>query len=302
MLGFRPSKPEKPPPVSQGDDVTQIEQDEEADLNAAIEASLQAPTSPQLQSGAQSSTSRPASLDEKESDLNAQLDKLSAEALRLEVLANPSIRDRSRMRTIEGVTQEIVSQLEEIAQQRMRATSTPAVSQSKTVQSAKPIAAPPVSQPQAPVTSVKAVSPHIQQPLTIEGLLRGISGQQDSGTGRESLVPLVSADVSTAQPTTPKVETPKPTLARSRERTPARRSRSPTPAREVQPPFPAIEDGSPPRREVEPELPKERERTPRKERPREKRKKRRSPSTSRDRSTKERQRSPTPVKDRSHRS
>ena len=85
VLGFRPSKPERPPPVSQGDGLTQIEQDEEADFNAAIQASLQAPTSPQLQSGAQSSTSRPASLDDKESELNAQLDKLSAEALRLEV-------------------------------------------------------------------------------------------------------------------------------------------------------------------------------------------------------------------------
>ena len=52
------------------------------------------PTSPQLQSGAQSSTSRPASLDDKESELNAQLDKLSAEALRLEVLVNPSIRGK----------------------------------------------------------------------------------------------------------------------------------------------------------------------------------------------------------------
>ena len=182
----------------------------------------------------------------------------------------------------------------------MRATSTPEVSQSKPVQPAKPIAAPPVSQPQAPVTSIKAVSPHIQEPLTIEGLLRGVSGQHDSGG--DSLVPLVLADVSTAQPTIPKAEPSKPALVRSRERTPARRSRTPTPAREVQPPFPAIEDGSPPRREVKPELPEERERTPRRERPREKKKKRRSPSTSRDRPTKERQRSPTPVKDRSHRS
>ena len=164
-LGFRPSKPERPPPESQGDDITQIEQDEEADLNAAIQASLQAPTSPQLQSGAQSSTPMPASLDDKELDLNAQLDKLSAEALRLEVIANPSSRDKSRMRTIEGVTQEIVSQLEEIAQQRMRVAQTPAVSQSKTVQSAKPIAAPPVSQPREPVTSVKAVLPHTQEPF-----------------------------------------------------------------------------------------------------------------------------------------
>ena len=56
-------------------------------------------------------------------------------------------------------------------------------------------------------------------------------------------------------------------------------------------------------REVKSEFPKERERTPRKERTQEKKKKkRRSPSTSRDRSPKNRQRSPTPVKDRPHRS
>ena len=141
-LGFGPSKPERPPPVSQGDGMTQIEQDEEADFNAAVQASLQTPTSPPMQSGAQSSTPRPTSLDDRESELNAQLDKLSAEALRVEVITNPSIRDKSRIRTIEGVTQEIVSQLEEIAQQRLRATSSAVVSQSTTAQSAKPIAAP----------------------------------------------------------------------------------------------------------------------------------------------------------------
>ena len=143
-LGFGPSKPERPPPVSQGDDVTQIEQDEEADLNAAIHASLQAPTSPQVQSGAQSSTSMPANLDDRESDLMTQLDKLSAEALRLEVTTNPSIRDRSRMRTIETVTQEVVKQLEEVAQQRLRPPSSPPIPQQRKVQSAKPIAAPPI--------------------------------------------------------------------------------------------------------------------------------------------------------------
>ena len=302
VFGFGPSKPERPPPVSKGDDFTQIEQDEEADLNAAIQASLQNPTSPQQQSGAQSSTPRPTNLDDKEIDLNAQLDKLSAEALRLEVIANPSIRDRSRMRTIEGVTQEIVNQLEEIAKQRLKQTSAAATSQVKLVQSAKPIAAPPVSQPQPSVMTVKAVSPHTQEPLTIERLLRGIVGQQDVGAGEKTPVPLVSVEVDKVQSTTPPVETSEPVSVRSRERTPARRSRTPTPSREHQPIFPAIEDGSPPRKEVEPELPRERERTPRKERPREKKKKRRSPSTSRDRSTKERQRSPTPTKDRHRRS
>ena len=304
VLGFGPSKPERPPPVSQGDDRTQIEhvQDEEADLNAAIHASLQAPTSPQIQSGAKSSTPMPVDLDDRESELMTQLDKLSAEALRLEVITNPSIRDKSRMRTIEGVTEEVVKQLQEIAQQKLQLTSSAAIPPSGKVQSAKPIAAPPISQPMTPTTSVKAVSTHTQQPLTIERLLRGRSGQQEPGTGTEGPVPLVSVDVGPPQPATPTVRDSEPAPERSRERTRVRQSRSPTPSREVQPTLPAIEDGPPPRREADPEPPKERERTPRKERTREKKKKRRSPSTSRDRSLRERQRSPTPVKDRSHRS
>ena len=65
----------------------------------------------------------PVTLDDREIELMTQLDKLSAEALRLEVIANPSIRDKSRMRTIEGVTEEVVKQLQEIAQQKLRLTS-----------------------------------------------------------------------------------------------------------------------------------------------------------------------------------
>ena len=153
-----PSKPERPPPVLQGDGVTQIEQDEEADLNAAIHASLQAPTSPQAQSGAQSSASMPTNLDDRESDLLIQLDKLSAEALRLEVITNPSIREKSRMRTIESVTQEVVKQLEEVAQQRLRVASSPSIPQQTKVQSAKPIAAPPITQPATPSTLAYATT------------------------------------------------------------------------------------------------------------------------------------------------
>ena len=104
-LGFGPSKPARPPPLSQ-DDSAQLEEDEEADVQAAIQESLKTPTSPQVQSGAQSSTLKPMlDLDQQESDLMTQLDKLMAETLRLETMTNPSIRDSSRMRSIEGVTQ-----------------------------------------------------------------------------------------------------------------------------------------------------------------------------------------------------
>ena len=166
------------PPVSQGE-LTQLEEDEEADFKAAIQASLKAPTSPQVQSGAQSSTMGPTDLDQRESDLMTQLDKLSAESLRLETLTNPSIRDKSRMRTIEGVTEDIVKQLEEITQQRLKSSSPAMSSQPSKVQSATPIAAPPVSKPEVSPAPVKAVTPHKRKPLTIEGLIQGMSGQQD---------------------------------------------------------------------------------------------------------------------------
>ena len=175
-LGFGPSKPARPPPLSQ-DDSTQLEEDEEADVQAAIQESLKTPTSPQVQSGAQSSTSKPMlDLDQQESDLMTQLDKLMAETLRLETMANPSIRDKSRMRSIEGVTQGFVKQLEEIEQKRSQ--SAPPVL-SSTVQSAMPIAAPPVSRPEVPSAQVKVVSPHKGKPLTIEKLIQDMSKQQD---------------------------------------------------------------------------------------------------------------------------
>ena len=72
VFGFGPSKPERPPPVRQGDDMTQIDKDEEADLNAAIQASLKAPTSPQFHSGAQGSTPGPTDLDQKDSIFNSR--------------------------------------------------------------------------------------------------------------------------------------------------------------------------------------------------------------------------------------
>ena len=301
-LGLGPSKPEKPPPVSQ-DDSAQLEEDEEADVQAAIQESLKAPTSPQVQSGSQSSTLKPMTdLDQQESDLMTQLDKLMAETIRLETLTNPSIRDSSRMRSIEGVTQGIVSQLEEIAQQRSKSSPPALSSQISKVQSAMPIAAPPMSRPEVTSAQVKAVSPHKSKPLTIEGLIQGMSGQQDPPAFLRGASQPAPPDTGVQnQPNTPSVREPDPPRLRSRERTPARQSRSVTPQQEAQPTLPAIEDGSPPRRESRQEPPRERERTPPREHSRDRRR-RRSPSTSRDRSSEKRQRSPTPTKDRSHRS
>ena len=159
-FGFGPSKPQRPPPPISQAELTQLEEDEEADINAAIQESLKAPTSPHAQSGAQSSTTRPMDLDQRESDLLTQLDKLSTESLRLETVTNPSIRDKSRMRTIEGVTQDLVKQLEELAQQRLKPSSPAMSSQPSVGQSALPIAASPVSKPEVPSAPPKAVTPH----------------------------------------------------------------------------------------------------------------------------------------------
>ena len=85
-LGLGPSKPARPPPLSQ-DDSAQLEEDEDVDVQAAIQESFKTPTSPQVQSGAQSSTSKPMlDLDQQESDLMTQLDKLMAETLRILLL------------------------------------------------------------------------------------------------------------------------------------------------------------------------------------------------------------------------
>ena len=317
VLGFGHSKPERPPPPVSQAELTQLEQDEEADFNAAVQESLKAPTSPQVQSGAQSSSMGATDLDQRESDLLTQLDKLSTEALRLETATNPSIRDKSRMRTIEGVTDGIVKQLEEIAQQRLRSSGTAMSSQPGVVQSALPIAAPPTIKPEVSSKTPKAVTPHKREPLTIETLLQGITGQQDPSAvlsrAFTPAVPVEEAQQSVALSDGP----PEPVRVRSRERTPVRHPRSPTPQKEVQQVFPAIEDGSPPRRELEPEHHRERERTPHREHSHERRqRRRRSPTPSKDRShhrrrrssspkqdrhIEERQRSPTPPKEQSHR-
>ena len=298
-------------------ELTQLEQDEEADFNAAVQESLKAPTSPQFQSGAQSSSMGAMDLDQQESDLMTQLDKLSSEALRLETATNPSIRDKSRLRTIAGVTDDIVKQLEEIAQRRLRSSGAPMSSQPGVAQSPLPIAAPPTIKPEVSSKPPKAVTPHKREPLTIESLLQGVTGQQDPSAiiseAFSMAVPVEQAQPSGALPEEP----PEPVRVRSRERTPARHSRSPTPQKEVQRVIPAIEDGSPPRRELDSERPRERERTPPREHSQERRqRRRRSPTPSKDRShhrrrrssspkldrrVEERQRSVTPPKERSHR-
>ena len=60
-----------------------------------------------------------------------------------------------------------MKQLEEIAQKRSQSSPPALSSQTSKVQSAMPIAAPPVSRPEVPSAHVKAVSPSKSKPLTI---------------------------------------------------------------------------------------------------------------------------------------
>ena len=85
------------------------------DLQAALHASLKAPSSPQPESGAQSSTPKPVvDLDQQEAELMAQLDRLTEESVRLESLSNPTLRDRSRIRSIATVSDDIEQKIREI--------------------------------------------------------------------------------------------------------------------------------------------------------------------------------------------
>ena len=178
-LGLGPSKPARPPPLSL-DDTVQLEDDEDPAFQAAIQESMKAPRSPQPESGAQSSTPRPTmDLEQQESDLMTQLDKLMTESLRLETMTNPTIRDKSRLRSIEGVTRGIEKQLEEIAQQRSQSSPPALSSQLSTVQPVMPIAAPQVLRVEVTPAPVKAVSPPKRKPLTVESLLQNIAGEQD---------------------------------------------------------------------------------------------------------------------------
>ena len=118
-LGFGPpSKPERPPPSIQTE-AEALEDDEDAEIQAAIHESMKAPSSPQPESGAQSSTPKQVvDVDQKEAELMAQFDRLMEESLRLESLPNPSLRDRSRLRSIDVVSKGIEKQLEEIQARR----------------------------------------------------------------------------------------------------------------------------------------------------------------------------------------
>ena len=158
-----PSKPEKPPPQPQAE-VTAQEDDDDTDLQAAWRESLKAPSTPQPESGAQSSTPKPVvDLDKQETELLAQLDRLMEESVRLESLPNPTVRDRSRIRSIATVSDDIEQKIKEIDAQKQAQSS---LKMGKTSQ---------VSRVSTTPMEVRPAAPPSMQPLTLDNLMAGVT-------------------------------------------------------------------------------------------------------------------------------
>ena len=112
-----PSKPQKPPTHVEAERAAE-EDDEDEDMQAAMHASVGAPTSPLTSTGAQRSELKgPVDLEQQESELLTQLDSLMEESLRLETLPKPTVMDKSRVRSIGTVMGEIELKLNEISTQ-----------------------------------------------------------------------------------------------------------------------------------------------------------------------------------------
>ena len=131
-------------------------------------------SSPHPPSGAQSSEPKGTiDLDQQESDLLTQLDSLMEESLRLKTLPKPTVRDKSRVRSIGTVMKDIEVKLNEIAPQKEeQAASKVRRTQDRSVPStiASDTSVPPKGKEvsvEAKV-QVKPVTPPTMQPLTGE--------------------------------------------------------------------------------------------------------------------------------------
>ena len=289
-LGFGPpSKPERPPPSIQTE-AEALEDDEDAEMQAAIHESMKArhPLVHNLNLEPRVPPKQVVDVDQKEAELMAQFDRLMEESLRLESLPNPSLRDRSRLRSIDVVSRGVEKQLEEI-QERRTSSSGVAKPQESVAPILIPSAATPPPRSGSTTEEVKMVSPPSGQPLTMEKLMSGIiAGNLEPPpkvTGSQEQPKALSAAI--------KAEHPQP-----KERQSVKQDRSVSPPRPTPPPVPAIEDRPTSRREASEEPPKERERTPRRESSHERR--RRSPSPRRGPSQERRQQSPSPPRRLSH--
>ena len=168
------SKPEKPPSQPQAEVTTQ-EDDDNKDLQAALRESLKAPSSPQPESGAQSSTPKPlVDLDKRETEFMAQLDRLMEESVRLESLPNPTVRDRSRIRSVATVLDEVEKEIQEInAQKQAQSSKGSAKAQEAKALQVAPDVSSQVSRVSTTQIQVQPVVPPTMQPLTLDNLMAG---------------------------------------------------------------------------------------------------------------------------------
>ena len=176
-----PSKPQKPLPQPQPEAAIQ-KNDEDKAFQAAVYESLKAPSSPRPESGAQSSTPQPAvDLEQQEVELIARMDRLMEESVRLEALPNPTLRDRSRIRSVATVMDDIEQQLKEIGEQKraqsslkkpkIQDTRAPKLTTGVQVQESKGSVA---------VEKVRSVAPPSTQPLTLDNLMASVTQPEPS--------------------------------------------------------------------------------------------------------------------------
>ena len=115
-------------------------------------------------------------LDQQESDLIEQLDRLMAESVRLESLLKPSIMERSRIRSIRLVAGDLESKLQEIdAQKEQQAASKVRKVQERSAPEIKASATSGSSRGGDTTERVVAVVPSSAQPLTFDNLMAGIA-------------------------------------------------------------------------------------------------------------------------------
>ena len=189
----RPSKPQKPPTQKEAERAAE-EDDENEDLQAALQTSLKAPGSPQIPSGAQSSDPKGTSdLEQQESEMMSQLDTLMTELVKLDSLPNPTIVQKSRIRSIHKVISDLEIKLEEVVAQRsMEKPSKARKIQEESAPATKPVSSlvpdkPMIAMVEKPVV-LKSLTLPQPQPISVEDLMaRNVSQPLSQATQSVSI-------------------------------------------------------------------------------------------------------------------
>ena len=253
-----PSKPQKPPTQVEAEKAAE-EDDQDKDLQAAIHASVQAPSSPHPPTGAQGSEPKgPVDLEQQESELLSQLDSLMEESVRLETISKPTFVDKSRVRSIGTVMKDIEMKLNEISTQKEEQAAKVRKVQERSVPASTHEAK---GAPVEPSLPVKPVTPLTHQLFTIDQLMAGITQPSEQPAPRLSQPKPQSPPRQVPQPMSPPVSSkqplPKPSILMGK----ALELSGPPPKAGPLPEI-AMEEPQEPSREEPQESSRERERTP----------------------------------------